>query len=153
MTTTSFRVDLPIGLVSADEVIVLASGISAQACRATVRWDDQETRVTLLLVGAGERPLDAKGRAALAEREPAGTEVVGVELSGSGAATVDASGVPETAIRAVAAAAGVCAASWGWDESATIQVHMNGLAWTVRPTHGAGAWLATVADPRQEATW
>ena len=153
MTATTSRVELPIGVVSADEVVVLASGISVQACRATVQRDEQRARVTLLLVNPGEAPLDAAACAALAAREAPGTIVVGVEFAGTGSATVNVSGVPVTALPDVAAATGVCAASWGWDESATIQVEMNGVVWTVRPTYRAGAWYATVEDPRRDATW
>ena len=146
LTVTTARVELPTGMVAAEDIVVLSSGESVRACRATVQRDGRKTRVTLLASMGGEWALDTASHAPLVEREPAGAIVVGVELNGEGSATVVGPHVPDGSIVDVAAAAGVNAASWGWDESATIHVTVNGTSLEVTPTYRAGAWFATVSD-------
>ena len=144
MTATAGIVELPTGIVAEDRVRPSA-GSGIQACRATVRQAATTTRVTLLLPSPGE-PLPTVGTLAeVAAIEPAGTVLATLEASGAGEVTCTGP-VPIAHRDAVAMAAAVCAASWGWDESPRIRVSLEAQQWVVAPRYRDATWHATIVE-------
>lgn len=144
MTATAARVEVPTGIAMGD-LLRLPSGVAIQACRATVWHEAATTRVTLLLPSPGEPPLTVAALAEAAATDTASVVVATLEASGAGQATV----VGAVAIEhreAVAMAAAVCAASWGWDESPRICVSLDEQQWVVAPEYRGTTWYATIME-------
>jgi hypothetical protein len=72
-----------------------------------------------------------------------------LHASGTGEATVVARAADGARSAFVAMAAAVCTASWGWDESALIQVRVNDAPFWVEPRYtGTGEqWHAAILAP------
>jgi hypothetical protein len=139
------RVDLPTGIQAAPETFMLASGVTAQVCRASLQAGDQPSRRIGLLMHmeAQAMPTDTDLEMALAQVPSLGI-VAGLLSARSGEASVVTLARFTTASEEIAQAAAACTASWGWDESDHIHVTVNGRGWDVTPRFRDGAWRATI---------
>lgn len=74
-----------------------------------------------------------------------GDIVAGLRIPEPGKAIVSSPTAPSGADEDVAMVAAVCAASWGWDESPSIHVIVNGRGRDVTASFRDHVWTATVA--------
>lgn len=125
------------------EVVAHPSGQLLQICHATVRWADGNAGVALFLsAGTEAASLTPDSLATLMVGEPAGTIAVLVRDSSEGRATVELNSEDEPRALPVASAVAVMQASWGWDESPTIVVAVNGVSISVSPRFTGDRWTA-----------
>jgi len=148
MSAATVRLTRTADPLGPDDFVAHPSGRLLQVCRATVGMADATQRVALVLpadADAAAIMLDSLG-AILAE-ESVGTIVALLRETGEGWATVEVSRQHETRSLSVAAAAAVMQASWGWDESRTIVVAVNGIPIAVEPRFTGESWTVGVATP------
>jgi hypothetical protein len=137
--------DGPDGIVPAQSV-TLASGQPVMVCRTTVLRGTISTSVTLFLPDPGERVPSGQDLEAVVEKDPGVGVPAVLQASGTGEATVVTRLADVPTIEAVAMAAAVCVASWGWDESPSIRVSVNDASLLVEPRYtGVGEqWHAAI---------
>lgn len=138
----------PNGIVPA-EFVPLAPGEPVMVCRTTVQRGTLSTAVTLFLPEPGERAPSGRALQAVVEQDPVLGVPAVLQASGTGEATVVVRPADVLRTELVAMAAAVCAASWGWDESAIIRVRVNDASLPVEPRYaGVGEkWHAAIVAP------
>jgi hypothetical protein len=125
----------------------LPSGEHIQICRATVGEEDAAQHIVLFLPAPFADPLTLDSLTPALSREPAGTVGALLRASAEGRATVEVLGEHSSCARQVAAVAAVMRASWGWDESPTIVVTVNGTPLDVAPRCIGDRWTAAGIAP------
>ena len=136
------------GIVPID-FATLASGRPVVVCRTYVQRGEVRTPVTLFLSQPGDPAPEGRELDAL-QNDASGLGLGAVlEASGAGEAMVVARSADVASQELLAMAAAVCAASWGWDESAIIRVSVNDAVHLVEPRYaGAGEqWHAGIVAP------
>lgn len=138
----------PDGIVPA-HFVTLASGQPVVVCRTTVQRGGLSSSVTLLLPEPGEQAPSTLDLEVVVEQDPGVGVPAVLHASGAGEATVVARAADVAKSAFVAMAAAVCAASWGWDESALIRVRVNDASFLVEPRYaGTGKqWHAAIVAP------
>lgn len=139
------RVTLPTGLRTDVEVATLASGHDVQICRTFVQRGSAPGRdVTLLLDMYGRALPTQADLTDLARTRPGDGLLAGVLSGRSGEVTAVVLPKDDACADDVAAAAAVCAVSWGWDESECIEVKINDRAWSIAPVFRDDTWVAHI---------
>jgi len=143
--TNPAHVELPTGVQSADDTVLLESGVVVQVCRASVRHANGPSVQITLLLDMQALVLPTEGDLSKLRGTASRSILAGLRTIDSG--KVSAITLPEydAASEDIALAAAVCAASWGWDESECIHVTVNDQQWDVTPLFRDGGWTATLA--------
>lgn len=139
------RVDLPTGVRTSIETVILQSGVGVQVCRTSVHPANAPAhQVTLLFDELGSPLPTQTDLSSLAGSLADSGILAGMQSARSGEAAVVTRPEFESAAESIALAAAVCAASWGWDESEYIRVRVNDQEWEVVAEFREGAWMARI---------
>ena len=133
------------GPLGADDFVACANGTRLQVCRATVQSAQGAQRITLILLPSDDNssPMFASYREVAAE-EPPGTIPALVTHGLEEQSTVTIDPVHEPYACPIAAAVAVMRASWGWDESPSMRINVNGRRIAVVPHYSGAAWQTTI---------
>jgi O-methyltransferase involved in polyketide biosynthesis len=135
------------GSVSAHDFVLVDGDQYLQVCRAGVESSGQTSRLLLGLArdSSSSEILKAALTRALASEAP-GAQAVLVTESQEGSAVAMVEDESEWLAVQAAAEIGVVRTWWGWDESATIKVCINGHTWDSSPRYNGEQWTAVVAS-------
>ena len=135
------------GSLSANDFVSVDRGQYLQVCRARVESSGRTERLLLGLATDSSSIVALKTALtrALALEAPA-TQAVLVTDSQEGSAVAAIEGESEWLPLPVAAAVAVMRACWGWDESPTINVCVNGQTWESSPRYNGDQWTAVVSS-------
>jgi hypothetical protein len=135
------------GPLTTEDFVAFASGARLQVCRAIVQSAGISHRVTLLLLPSAEADAPGSGPPGQpAADEPTGTITALVAQTEQAQSTVTIDSAHEKFASSVAAAVAVMRASWGWEETPQMCIHVNGTRIVVEPRYSGTTWEATIAD-------